>query len=168
MKQSQLTSALGSVLFAALIVASCGLLAGPALAQQSGGSKLADEARVLSKQYVDAFNRKDAAAVAALYADDGVFIGGAGEIVSGRAAIEKLFSTVVGKFTIDLGLDQVHAAGNGGWGVGHGKQTIQGQSGTKEVLTHFMVVYVHEGDALKLRAAAVGVNVAPAPSLSAK
>jgi ketosteroid isomerase-like protein len=92
----------------------CGLLAGPALAQQSGGSKLAEEARALAKQYVDAFNRKDAAAAAAFYAKDGVIVTQTGEVVSGRPAIEKLFSTAVGAFTLDLALDQVHATGNGG------------------------------------------------------
>lgn len=149
------------------VILACWLMVGPALAQQSGGSKLADEARALTKQYVDDFNRKDATALAALYAKDGVIVAQTGEIVSGRAAIEKVFSAVVGAFTLDLALDQVHATGNGGWALGHGKQTIQGQGGTREVLTHFMNVYVREGNALKLRAVTVALN-APPPSLSAK
>ena len=51
-----------------------------------------DELRTLRAAYADAFNSKDAAAVAALYAPDALLITDEGVVVSGGEAIAKAFT----------------------------------------------------------------------------
>jgi uncharacterized protein (TIGR02246 family) len=65
----------------------------PTFAQQkdTGDTKIAEQIRALTIEYENAFNRHDAAAVAALFAKDGVRVSPSGES-RGRPAIAKSFA----------------------------------------------------------------------------
>jgi uncharacterized protein (TIGR02246 family) len=80
------------------ILAVCfGLLAGPALAQ----SKAAIQQ--LNDKWAAAFNKGDAATVAAMYTQDAYVLPAGGEMVKGRAAIEALLKKTmqqIGDFKI--------------------------------------------------------------------
>jgi uncharacterized protein (TIGR02246 family) len=63
----------------------------PCIAQQPAPTEQTPEAGIKSvtEQYVKAFNAKNAKAVAALWTENGEFTGVDGEVIRGRAAIEK-------------------------------------------------------------------------------
>ena len=74
----------------AVFAIASGIFAFPASAQQADISKITQEVQAITARYVDAFNSKNAAALAARYTEDGVFVSTAGQTASGRAAVEKL------------------------------------------------------------------------------
>jgi ketosteroid isomerase-like protein len=81
-----------------LVVALVGLAIGftaPAFAQQKDtvDPQIAQQIRALSIRYDEAFNKNDAAAMAALYTEDAVEVTDTGPIY-GREAIEKYFADV--------------------------------------------------------------------------
>ncbi|HEU5049673.1 MAG TPA: nuclear transport factor 2 family protein [Gemmatimonadales bacterium] len=87
-----------------------------------------DDIRTLRTEYAEAFNNKDAAAVSAMYADDGVIIQPDGSMLSGeqiRTAMAEQASTwphtvvasdtvrVYGSTAVDIGTITNHPAGGG-------------------------------------------------------
>jgi ketosteroid isomerase-like protein len=74
----------------------------------------------LATKYADAVNKNDAAAIAALFTEDGKFVTPAG-ILSGREAIEKTYQSLFkGGHTSDMVIKSLdlHGAGNLAWAVG--------------------------------------------------
>lgn len=69
----------------AMLAASLALLAGPALAQSKA------QIQKLNDQFVAAFNKGDAAAVAAMYTQDATVLPAGAPVVKGRAAIEAMW-----------------------------------------------------------------------------
>jgi uncharacterized protein (TIGR02246 family) len=63
------------------------------MAAVSGDAKLDSSVKKANDDWVEAMKTGDAAAIAAAYADDAVFIGIDGTCLQGRAAIEKLYAT---------------------------------------------------------------------------
>ncbi len=79
--------------------------------KDKGPDREADKAVIdkLSKQFIEAFNSRDAAAVAANYTAEGEYIRNDGEPIRGRAEIEKgyaeFFKTVKGKSKLEIQID---------------------------------------------------------------
>lgn len=72
--------------------------------------------------YVDAFVRQDAAAIAATYAPDGVYVGAGGRTVKGRAAIESMMRAAFAKERLVSGAcrtDRVDVTSGEAWETGH-------------------------------------------------
>ena len=113
----------------------------PSFAQEKE-STLSEQDRqqidALATKYAEAVNQTDAAAIAALFTEEGVFVTPAG-ILTGRAAVEKFYQ---GQFkdtpvsdssikTVDL-----HGAGNLAWAVGQwANNTAQGNWGAVDERT---------------------------------
>jgi uncharacterized protein (TIGR02246 family) len=77
-----------------LVTALCVLAAGSALAQPAptpADTQVAAEVRALTDQFVDAWNKHDAKALAAMWVPDGDHMEPDGRTVHGTAEIEKLF-----------------------------------------------------------------------------
>jgi ketosteroid isomerase-like protein len=95
----------------------------PGLAQQKE-PPLSEQDRqqidALATKYADAVNKNDAASIAALFMEDGLFVTPAG-ILSGREAIEKTYQGLFkGGPVSDMAIKSVdlHGAGNMAWEVG--------------------------------------------------
>jgi len=144
-----------------LVVALVGLAIGltvPALAQQKDtvDPQTAQQIRALRIKFDEAFNRNDAAAVAALYAEDGVWVSLKNGAFHGRQAIEKAYakyefgpwhpSNLVGR------VDRVIAVGNDVRAYGTWSETYRGTNGGPiDDEGHFLWVNVREGNTWKIR-----------------
>jgi uncharacterized protein (TIGR02246 family) len=111
-----------------LVAAVAGMAIGfgvPALAQEkfgtcTGGSQDAcKQIATLIKTYDEAINRKDAAALAAIFAPDAVFVW-EGPTVSGREAIENFLGGFIkaGVSGAVVNVDQAHVTGDTAWCIG--------------------------------------------------
>jgi uncharacterized protein (TIGR02246 family) len=149
----------------AVFAIAIGMVALPTAAQQADNSKVTQEVQAIATKYLDAFHRKDAAALAALYTKDGVYVNGAGVIVSGQAAVEKFheafFKTT--EASLENEFDQIDGLGDGAWAIGHTKFTIKGQGEPKVIPGHYAAVYSREGAVLKVRMLNGATNTAPPP-----
>src|ERR1700722_16827583 len=133
---------------------SCAL---PTVAQQkdTADTRIAQQIRILAAKYDEAINKRDAAAVAALYAQDGVWVTHDGSF-HGRQAIEKGYvqldvkSWQIGSYITSV--DRVVAVGNevrstGRWRCVH--KNWSGAPGNAD--GHYSWVIVREGDTWKIR-----------------
>jgi ketosteroid isomerase-like protein len=111
------------------------------------------------KKYDDAFNKNDAGAVAAFFAEDAVLVTNQGPIY-GREAIEKHFTDVFQKYHFSnhtAKADQysphiIGTAGNEMWSNGEWSETLQEKTGDPIPLTgYWSEIYVREGDTWKVR-----------------
>jgi ketosteroid isomerase-like protein len=134
------------------------VVAGPAQAAEPVAGELAAAGQL----FADAFNRKDAAAVAALYTDDAVIIRQNG-IVRGRDAIHKDREAAV-KAGHDLKL-RYHASrieGNSAWSFAEFEVRGRGKDGA-DILRHGYSTTVWVRDAGKWKIQVQGFVAAPSP-----
>jgi ketosteroid isomerase-like protein len=147
----------------AIAIAAIMVAAGPAPAQQAQTPTGASPFAADVQRYEEAFNKKDAAGVTALYADDAIFTGAPG-ILRGRDAILKNREAAV-KNLDDLSVHPVafHVEGNMGWGVSEWKARLRGQDGGLTPINGFShESWVRDGNTWKIRAHMV-IRAAPPP-----
>ena len=116
----------------------------------------------LGKQYVEAYNKKDAAIVATLFAEDAIRVNASG-IIRGRAAIQKAVEAGLeaGNHDLTLRYHVAHIDGNTGWAVVESNSLVRGKDGTDTPARGFTTsVYVRDGGAWKIKAQTV-VNAPP-------
>ena len=156
-----------------LIVALIGLAISfslPTFAQQTNTAdpQLRKRYVALVKKYDEAANKNDAAAVAALFTEEAVFVTDTGPIY-GREAIEKHYADDYQKMRISNHLitvdqDSPHMIGVAGkelWATGGWGATIQGKDwGPKDIKGYWSVI--REDDDWKIRM--LTSNVTPAPA----
>jgi uncharacterized protein (TIGR02246 family) len=143
-----------------LLIALVGLAIGfilPIFTQQKDtvDPQTAQQIRTLRIKFDEAFNRNDPAAVAALYAEDGVWVSRRYGAFHGRQAIEKAYvkefgswhpSNLVGR------VDRVIAVGNDVRAYGTWSDTYRGVNGGPiNVEGSFLWVNVREGNTWKIR-----------------
>ena len=109
----------------------------------------------LSGKLDDAYNNKDAEAVAALFTEDGVLVTPDG-MVLGRQAIEKSYADTFQRLPITGFLSrqeplQLSAIDNAVWSVGEWLGTLQSETGPIIASGYWSSIYVREGDAWKMR-----------------
>jgi uncharacterized protein (TIGR02246 family) len=158
-----------------LIVAFVGLaisFALPTFAQQTNSPdpQLRQRYIALVKKYGDALNKNDAAAVAALFTEDGVFVTDTGPVI-GQPAIEKHHSDLFKQIHLSNSLitvdeDSPHiivgTAGNELWAAGAWSATIQGQNfGPIQTKAYWSMI--REGDDWKIRMLASVPAATPSP-----
>jgi ketosteroid isomerase-like protein len=158
-----------------LVVAVVGLALSfilPTFAQQTNtpDPQLRQRLVALIKTHTDALDKNDAAAVAAVFTEDGVFVTQDGPLF-GRQAIEKWYADLSQKVHFSNNLapvdeDSPHIIGTVGnemWATGAWSATIQGKDwGPKQIKGYWSVI--REGDDLKIRMLAS--NVTPAPAVT--
>ena len=104
-------------------------------------------------KYLDAYNKNDAAGVAALYTEGGLLVP-PGPITTGKQNIEKAWQAVfdAGRTGLRYDIQQVQAEGNIVWSVGHFTVMAPDESGVlQERQGNFANIYQWEGDGLKFR-----------------
>jgi ketosteroid isomerase-like protein len=136
-----------------------------------GDPKALEEFGVLAAKQSEAFTNKDAAAVAALFTEDGVLVVPDGSF-SGRQAIEKRYQDSFQRwpFTFFNDLRDCHlkAIDNAVWSFGEWGGTLQDQTGPVFVNGNFSSIYVRDGDAWKIRMLTLTEHPRPAPSAETK
>jgi len=97
-----------------------------------------NEINALRDQYAEGFNKKDAAALTAMYLPDAVVIRGDGSTLVGKEAIGKDLAEGSAKWTQStFASDTMRVFGNTAWDVG----TMKSPSSTgKENVSHYLVV----------------------------
>jgi uncharacterized protein (TIGR02246 family) len=114
-------------------------------------SKTKLEIAAFIRQYEKKFKERDAAALAALCAEDAVQIGPEGSIF-GRQAIEQKYETLFqDSYPIEMTctVDQVSGVGNVSWNFGTWSVTRQGKEGPQQVNGYRLDILLREGDSWK-------------------
>jgi uncharacterized protein (TIGR02246 family) len=140
----------------------------PTFAQQTDPPDPQLRQRLLAviEKHADAMNKNDAAAAAALFTEDAIYLTDRGPI-NGREAIEKMYADLFQKVhfsdhVITVDQDSPHILGTDGktlWATGGWSSTIQVQnSGPIKIKGYWSVI--REGDDLRIRM--LSPNVTPA------
>ena len=162
-----------------LLLAFVGLaisLAVPTFAQQKDAvdPQITEKLNANIKAYDEAVNNNDAAALAALYTEDAVFVSDRGPVY-GRKAIEKWYADVfqgwhpknhIGKAD-QYSPHVIGTAGNEIWSNGEWSETGQGETGEAiPIKGYWSAIDIREGDDLKIRL--MTYNLTPAPAAPAQ
>jgi ketosteroid isomerase-like protein len=129
-----------------------------------GVPRALDDFGVLGLKLDEAFNRNDASAIADLFAEDGILVASDG-MFSGRQAIEKKYADLFQRWPITTFSSQryqLNAIDNAIWSLGEWWSTIQSETGPKFVGGYWSAIYIHEGNAWKIRM--LTVSGRPQPS----
>jgi uncharacterized protein (TIGR02246 family) len=114
----------------------------------------------------EAHNNNDAAAIAAQFARDGVFVTTEGPI-TGRQAIQKYFTELYRRwhpkdYLTKLDGNAVHLIGTAGnelWATAEWSETGQGKNGEPlPIRGHWTRIYIREGDDWKIQVSAMNVT----------
>ena len=115
--------------------------------------KIAQELRAFTREWVERYSQHDAAALAALFTDDGVQVAPEG-LIYGRQAIENHYADIFQQWhptDYIVNVEQVNAVGNDAWDIGEWSCTLQTPAGALPVKGYFAAICVREGDAWKMR-----------------
>jgi uncharacterized protein (TIGR02246 family) len=143
----------------------------PTFAQQKDTAASQIDEQIVKKLDV-AFNNGDAAAVAALFTEDAVWVTPQGSVV-GREAIEKQFTGMFqqGHYSNHLNKDDqdsphmIGTAGDKVWRTGEWSFTVQGKSADpKKLEGYWSAINVRDGDTWKIQMLTFNVTPPPAPA----
>ena len=123
-------------------------------ASPASEQELRQAATLLGTQYDEAYNSKSASAMASLYTENGTLVPPGRPPVEGRQALTVYYQ---GRF--DSGatghvtrVNEVHALGDGGFGIGQFSVTAPGPDGAPhEAHGNTVYIYEHAPDGWKLR-----------------
>jgi uncharacterized protein (TIGR02246 family) len=123
----------------------------------------------LIANFVQTYDRHDAASVAAFYTQDGVFVAATGVPVAGKDAIEKFYAAAFKEANpiLDAKATEIHALGENAWAIGQFTLKGGGQSGPAEMNGHWAAVYLSEGGEWKIRMLSAGANTTAPPASGA-
>jgi uncharacterized protein (TIGR02246 family) len=130
-----------------------------------------EKLNALSQKYDEAINKSDAAALAATYTEDAVFVTDVGP-VHGRRGIENWYADAFQQLHPKNALSKpdqncphiIGTAGNEVWSHGEWRQTLQDQNGDPvQVTGYWGAVAVREGDEWRFRM--LTWNITPAPAV---
>jgi uncharacterized protein (TIGR02246 family) len=122
--------------------------------------ELRQAAASLGKGYDEAYNSKNASAMASLYTENGTLVPPGRAPVQGRQALTVYYqgrfdSGATGHMTQ---VNEVHVLGDGGFGIGQFSVTARGPDGApRELHGNTVYVYEHAPDGWKLRLVTAGV-----------
>lgn len=117
-------------------------------------AELMQAATALARQYDAHYAAKDPAAMATLYATDGVLVSPAGPIIRGREALTAYYTKrfASGAKGHAIKVLEVHVQGNGGYGLAEFSVTAPKTNGeVREEHGRIVSVYQHDPDGWHLR-----------------
>jgi uncharacterized protein (TIGR02246 family) len=149
----------------------------PTFAQQKEtvDPKIIDQVNAIAEKYDKAVNNNDAAAVAALYTEDAVYVSDSGPIY-GRQAIEKWYADVFKTWHPKNRVSKIdpnsprfiatadNVASNGEW-----SETVQLPTGEPiQIKGYWSAIDTREGDGWKIRMLTWNITPPPAPPTETK
>ena len=138
----------------ALLALAIGANAVPALAAEVTEAELMQAATELARQYDANYAAKNPAAMAGLYAADGVLVSPAGPVIRGRDALTAYYTKrfASGARGHAIKLVEVHVQGNGGYGIAQFSVTMPEAGGEfREEHGSIVAVYQHDPDGWHMR-----------------
>ncbi|HEY5743140.1 MAG TPA: nuclear transport factor 2 family protein [Terrimicrobiaceae bacterium] len=137
-----------------------------------GVASAVDESGELHRKLDEAYNKNDAAAVAALFTEDALLVEPGG-IFSGRQDIQKRYADTfqrspVISFNSGFERDYLNAIDNAVWGAGQWTSTFQSQNGVVFALGYWSAIYVREDEAWKIRVLTLNEQPRPTPRADTK
>jgi uncharacterized protein (TIGR02246 family) len=98
----------------------------------AGAGTVRQEIEQRNREFVAAFNRGDAAGVAAMYVEDARVLPPGGAMASGRQAIQQFWQSVMGMGVreVDLRTQEVESSGDLAYEIGAATLAIQPESGS--------------------------------------
>jgi uncharacterized protein (TIGR02246 family) len=139
--------------------------AGPALAADTAETELLQAATELGRLYDSNYADKNPAAMAALYAPDGVLVSPSGPIIRGREALTAYYAKrfASGAHGHAIKIVEVHVQGNGGYGLAQFSVTVPRLNGeAREEHGSIVAVYQHDPDGWHMRLVQPSVPELPA------
>ena len=135
-----------------------------------GVVKAINEFGDLHRKLDEAYDKNDAAAVAVLFTEDGLFVAPDG-MFSGRQDIESRHAETFQRspiidFNCSRERRHLDAIDNAVWSAGQWASTSQSQTGPLFVWGCWTAIYVREGDAWKFRMLTLSEHPRPAPAAS--
>jgi ketosteroid isomerase-like protein len=136
--------------------------------------QLRQQIEAIGKKYDEAANNNDAAAIAAIYTEDAVFVTDTGPLY-GRQAVEKFYADQYQQLHVTKyisGFDQdspyiIGTAGNEIWANGPWSFTAQAEGGDPfQLKGYWSSTYIREGDDWKMRW--LTWNITPTPPAETK
>jgi uncharacterized protein (TIGR02246 family) len=133
----------------------------------AGDTKALDEFMALGMKVSEAYNKNDAAALAALFTEEAHYVapeGVFGGPMGGRQAIEKAFVDVFQRHPTNLISDTeaLYAIGNDAYANGEWWCTFESQNGAVFARGYWSALFLREGDAWKILMLTV-TEAAPRP-----
>src|SRR6202012_2112764 len=128
--------------------------AGRTLAADVTEAELMQAAIELGQQYDANYANKNPAAMAALYAPDGLLVSPSGPIVRGREALRAYYTKrfAAGATGHAIKVVEVHVQGNGGYGLIQFSVTVPAASGgSHEVSGSIVTIYQRDPDGWHMR-----------------
>jgi len=132
----------------------------PTFAQSKDNSSIKAEVEKHVKAYEDAVNKKDAAGIASLLAQQIVYVPVTGQTIEGRDNVRKFVEQglknlsgtvkISAEKILPIGSDAATAVGN----------TVVMTADNKELKSHWGATYIHEGGRLKSTMITIGPNAA--------
>ncbi len=138
----------------AVLAALIGAGSAPALAADVTETELMQAATELARQYDANYAAKNPAAMAALYATDGVLVSPSGPIVRGRDALVDYYTKrfASGAHGHAIKVLEVHIQGDGGYGLAQFQVTVpEAGGGFREEHGSIVAVYRHDPDGWHMR-----------------
>jgi ketosteroid isomerase-like protein len=149
--------------------------ADPRVAQQRdllGVPKALAEFGELHQALDEAYNKNDAAAVAAFFTEDALLVEPEG-MFSGRQNIERRYADTFQRspiisFNCSFERNYLNAIDNAVWGAGQWTSTFQSQTGSVFAFGYWSAIFVREGDTWKIRVWTINQKPPPTPRAETK
>jgi ketosteroid isomerase-like protein len=137
-----------------------------------GVPKAVDEFGELHHALDEAYNKNDAAAVAAFFTEDALLVEPDG-MFSGRQKIERRYADTFKRspiisFNCSFERNYLNAIDNAVWGAGQWTSTFQSQNGSVFAFGYWSAIFVREGDAWKIRVWTINQTPTPTPRAETK
>ena len=137
-----------------------------------GVPKAIDEFGELHHALDEAYNKNDAAAVAAFFTEDALLVEPEG-MFSGRQNIERRYADTFQRspiisFNCSFERNYLNAIDNAVWGAGQCTSTFQSQNGSVFAFGYWTAIFVREGDAWKIRVWTINQKPPLAPRVETK
>lgn len=117
---------------------------------QSTSTAVRDAIAAANANFVAAFNKGDAAGVAALYTENGQLLPPNSDFVIGKAAIQAFWQAVMDMGIKSAQLESVEVEGHGDTAIDVGKFTLRGEGGQVLDQGKYIVIWKQEDRAWKL------------------
>ncbi len=111
--------------------------------QEAAKTHIAEEIAAANAKFMEAFNRGDAAGVAALYTEDGAILPPNADITSGREAIQAFWQAVMNMGVKSATLASVEVADHGDTAIEVGQYTLSGDVGQLLDAGKYVVIWKH-------------------------
>lgn len=126
-----------------------------ATAACAGDDAITAAATKLAHSYDENYDHQDAAAMAAIYATDGVLVSPGGALIRGRPALQAYYKDRFASGARDhkSKVIEAHAMGEGGYGLGTFSVNIpQSDGSAKRLAGNIAYIYTHADDGWRLQA----------------